>query len=723
MPELLLELLSEEIPARMQARAAEDLQRLVTEALKKERLQHEKIRAYVTPRRLALVVEGLHDKQPDMTEERKGPKVGAPEQAVQGFVKANGLVSIDQAEVRETPKGTFYFVVRTTDGRRTSDVLTELLNDILHDMRWPKSMRWGAWNFRWVRPLSGILAIFDGKPIKLGFDLKDSEVYFDQESQSFEDTYTPEYCREFGTLVATDTTVGHRFLSPDPIIVGSFADYRDKLRAAHVILGRDQRCFMIAEQANALAKAEGLSVKEAPALLEEVAGLVEWPEVLMGRIDEAFMDLPPEVLSISMSQHQKYFSTLDAEGELASRFLLVANMPAPEGSAIRANIVAGNERVLRARLADARFFWDQDRKRSLASRAPALADIVFHAKLGSLDQKVDRVQALAAEIARQIPGADLDRVRSAARLAKADLTSGMVGEFPELQGVMGRYYALADGEHTEVAEAIAEHYSPLGPNDRCPAAPVSVAVALADKIDTLVGFWAIDEKPTGSKDPFALRRAALGVIRLIVENRLRLPLRPLFESARQALGSLASAPVEDSLMAFFADRLKVALKDKGVRHDLVAAVFALKSTEGGSEDDLVRLLDRVAALERFLDSDDGANLLTAYRRAANIVRIEEKKDKVRYADGLDEARFAQDEERALFGALETARQAAGPALAGEDFGGAMAALARLRAPLDAFFDEVTVNAEDRVLRENRLRLLSRINDTLGQVADFSHIEG
>ena len=732
MPELLLELLSEEIPARMQARAADDLKRLVTDALKQAGLEFDSARAYVTPRRLALVVEGLPEKQPERKEERKGPKVGAPEQAIQGFMRASDLVSIDEAEVRDTPKGEFYFAVRLIAGLQTDRALESILVDAIDGLTWPKSMRWADEEVRWVRPLHNILAIYDGQIVPLRYDLVRTKVLSKEVEPSLsDDDYVMNRVQEFAdilarpdarqilqTLEGNAKTVGHRFLAPDPITVTSFADYRDKLQAAHVVLGRDQRRFMIAEQARVLAQAEGLAVKNAPALLEEVAGLVEWPEVLMGRIDEAFMDLPPEVLEISMSHHQKYFSTLDAEGRLANRFLVVANMPAPEGSAIRANIVAGNERVLRARLADARFFWDQDRKRSLASRAPALAEIVFHAKLGSLDQKVDRVQALAAEIARRIPDADLDRVRSAARLAKADLTTGMVGEFPELQGVMGRYYALADGEHAEVAEAIAAHYSPLGPNDRCPAAPVSIAVALADKIDTLVGFWAIDEKPTGSKDPFALRRAALGVIRLIVENRLRLPLRPLFEAARQGLGALASAPVEEALLAFFADRLKVALKDKGVRHDLVAAVFAL-----GGEDDLVRLLDRVAALESFLESDDGANLLVAYRRAANIVRIEEKKDQVAYGSGLDETRFAQDEERALFGALEAARQAAGPALDGEDFGAAMAAMAQLREPLDAFFDEVTVNAEDQALRENRLRLLSRINDTLGQVADFSHIEG
>ena len=463
-------------------------------------------------------------------------------------------------------------------------------------------------------------------------------------------------------------------------------------------------------------------------------GLVEWPVPLMGRIDAVFMDLPPEVLTTSMRSHQKYFSTLDGEGRLADRFLLVANMETPDAGA---TVVAGNERVLRARLADARFFWDQDRKRGLASRVPDLKDVVFHARLGTLDEKVDRLQALAVEIAKHIPGADIDRVRSAARLAKADLTAGMVGEFPELQGVMGRYYARHDGEHDEVAEAIAEHYSPLGPADACPSAPVSVAVALADKIDTLVGFWAIDEKPTGSKDPYALRRAALGAIRLIVENRLRLPLMPVFAAAARLLenrlergpAAKIAAPAKiavpgdpgetlPDLLAFFADRLRAVLKDKGVRHDLIAAVFAL-----GGEDDLVRLLDRVRALQTFLASDDGSNLLVAYRRAANIVRIEEKKDKVAYDGALDEGRLQQDEEHGLFAALNGVLGEAGPALRSEDYGAAMAALARLRGPVDAFFDEVTVNAADAAVRENRLRLLSRIGATLDRVADFSRIEG
>ena len=718
MPELLLELLSEEIPARMQARAADDLRQLVTEKLNAAGLTYKDAESYVTPRRLVLVVEGLPDRQPDVTEERKGPKVGAPEQAVRGFLKANGLASIDDAEVRETDKGRFHFVVRHVAGRPTAEVLTDVVIAAVEELPWPKSMRWGSTTGRWVRPLWSVLAILDGAPLRGALALGDAQ------QNGANVTW-------FG-----NRTMGHRFMAPDLFEVSSFADYRDRLRTAKVMLDRDERRRVIAEGAAALAETQGVRLREDPGLLEEVTGLVEWPVVLMGEIDRAFMDLPPEVLTTSMRAHQKYFPTEDAAGKLAARFIVVANMETADRGA---TIVAGNERVLRARLADARFFWDQDRKRSLASRAPELKEIVFHAKLGSLDEKADRMEALAVAIARHVPGADIDRVRSAARLAKADLTTGMVGEFPELQGVMGRYYALADGEHPEVARAIAEHYSPLGPGDRCPSEPVSVAVALADKIDTLVGFFAIDEKPTGSKDPFALRRAALGVIRLIVENKLRLPLAPVSGEAvrlyidqdcaavRQGLpqdtGQAFEKFYNSALSDFLSDRLKVALRDKGVRHDLIAAVFALKDQAGRGEDDLVRLLDRVGALDAFLASDDGANLLVAYRRAANIVRIEEKKDKTRYDGALDEGRLSEPEERALVQTLQQSAAAARPALQAEDFTAAMAALARLRRPVDDFFDKVTVNCDEPDLRANRLRLLSRIGATLGEVADFSRIEG
>ncbi|MDJ0945482.1 MAG: glycine--tRNA ligase subunit beta [Kiloniellales bacterium] len=691
MPELLLEVLSEEIPARMQTRAAEDLRRLVCEGLEEVGLKCSEAESFATPRRLALLVDGLPKRQPDAREEKRGPREGAPEQAIQGFLKANGLSSIDQAELRETDKGKVYFLVREVPGRRTAEVLPEVIGAALRALSWPKSMRWNAGAFRWVRPLHAVLAVFNGKRLTGAVELGAAEFAFG------------------------NRTVGHRFLAPKAFAVANFKDYKAKLKTAKVILDPAERKAIIEKKAAQLAAKQGLTVKSDPGLLEEVAGLIEWPVPLLGRIDQEFMDLPPEVLTTSLRSHQKYFVTQDETGRLADRFVIVSNMTTADRGK---TIVAGNERVLRARLSDARFFWDQDRKASLASRAPALKQIVFHAKLGTLDEKVDRMQALAAEIARHVPGADLDRVRSAARLAKADLTSGMVGEFPELQGIMGRYYARHDGEHEEVAEAIAAHYAPQGPNDACPSAPVSVCVALADKIDSLVGFFAVDEKPTGSKDPYALRRAALGVIRLIVENGLRLPLFEILEASARLYRSLGSEAVTGPLVDFFAERLKVALRDRGVRHDLISAVFAL-----GGEDDLVRLLARVEALEGFLGSDDGANLLVAYRRAANIVRIEQKKDKATYNGGAEASALAQDEEKHLFAALNRASETAGAALSKEDFTGAMAALAGLRRPVDAFFDHVTVNSEDAALRENRLRLLSAIGGTLGRVADFSKIEG
>jgi len=696
MAELLLELLSEEIPARMQARAAEDLRRLLCDKLEAAGLTFDGAAAHVTPRRLALVVDGLPKQQPDTVEERKGPRPDAPKQALQGFLKANGLAAIEEAELRETDKGAFYFAVRRRKGRATAKILPELIAETVRGLPWPKSMTWGMGQLRWVRPLHGVLAVLDGRALggELALDGAGARLAFG------------------------DRTSGHRFLAPKPFKVAGFADYAKKLALHKVMLDRDERRAAILAQAKKRAAAAKLVLKDDPALFDEVAGLVEWPVVLSGRIDADFMDLPPEVLTTSMRAHQKYLALLDRDGRPAPRFLIVANMEtADKGKAI----VAGNERVLRARLADARFFWDQDRRVPLRQRTPGLRDIVFHARLGTLDDKVDRVQVLAAEIARRAPGADVDRVTSAARLAKADLVTGMVGEFPELQGIMGRYYALHDGEHAEVADAIAEHYAPLGPTDACPSKPTSVCVALADKMDTLVGFFAIGEKPTGSKDPYALRRAALGVIRLIVENELRLPLRPLFELAYDngRFESAARAGAIDELLDFFAERLKVALRDRGVRHDLVAAIFA-----AGREDDLVRLLARVRALESFLGSDDGANLLVAYRRAANIVRIESKKDKTVFdGEEVDLSRLIAPEEKNLGTYILEAQSGAEDALTAEDFTGAMAALARLRRPVDVFFDRVTVNAEDADLRVNRLRLLSRIGATLDRVADFSKIEG
>lgn len=724
MAELLVELFSEEIPARLQARAAEDLRRLVCERLTAANLAFSEARSFVTPRRLALVVTGLPEQQPDLTEERRGPRVDAPEQAIAGFLKANGLSSVSEAERRETPKGAFYFVKRVKAGLATKRALPEVLEETLDQFPWAKSMRWAESDVRWVRPLRSILAVFAGEVLDFTYDLRRGSALGEVDGgkegirQAAEKRDAPGSAEAFMRLTAGRETFGHRFLAPRQFAVEDFDDYQAKLRAAKVILDPAERQAEIRRQTERLAARHHLTLKPDQALLDEVTGLVEWPIVLMGEIDDAFMDLPPEVLTTSMRTHQKYLALTDADGGLASRFLVVANMETPDDGK---TIVGGNERVLRARLADARFFWDQDRKVPLASRTTALEEIVFHEKLGTLDQKVDRIQALARALTAYIPEAEKDLVRSAARLAKADLVSGMVGEFPELQGVMGRYYALHDGEAPAVADAIAEHYSPLGPSDTCPSAPTSVAVALADKIDTLVGFFSIDERPTGSKDPYALRRAALGVIRLIVENRLRIPLLQAFDSA--ALSAPAAVRedwrrVSKDLLAFFADRLKVALRDQGVRHDLISAVFAV-----GGEDDLARLLARVDALARFLETDDGANLLVAYRRAANIVRIEEKKDKARYDGEADPVLFAQEEERRLLDALAFAERAADEADGKEDFTGAMAALASLRAPVDVFFDKVTVNADDPRLRANRLRLLSRIRGTLDRVADFSRIEG
>lgn len=702
MAELLLELLSEEIPARMQARAAEDLQRMVTEGLSKNGLTFERARAFVTPRRLALVVDGLPTAQPDVSEERRGPRVGAPQQAIDGFLKGAGVASLEDCEQRDTGKGVFWFAVISRKGRPAAEVVREIVEDALANFPWPKSQRWGAHAVRWVRPLHRITCLFGGAVVPVSF----------------------------GPVAAGDQTVGHRFLAPEPFTVETFAQYAERLRAAKVILDQDERRAFILTEAQRLAREEGLTLRPDDGLLAEVTGLVEWPVVLLGSIDEQFMDVPAEVLITSMRSHQKYFSLLRDDGSLAPRFVVVANRDTADGGAA---VVAGNQRVLRARLSDAKFFWDTDRRARLESRVPKLAERLFYARLGTIADKVRRMQALAKHLSFFVRGADKDQAMRAALLAKADLSSEMVGEFPELQGVMGRYYAINDGEPQAVADAVAEHYAPQGPGDRCPTAPVSVSVALADKLDTLIGFFGIDEKPTGSKDPFALRRAALGVIRLIVENGLRLPLMPLFDFAAAEVhatagtsGQMAARPgwpephyrESFELLDFFADRLKVHLKDAGTRHDLVSAVFAL-----GNEDDLVRLLARVTALETFLSSDDGANLLIAYRRAANIVRIEERKDGVTYGGAVDIDLLQQDEERALAERLAEVGMLVDRSLAGERFPDAMAALAHLRGPVDAFFDKVTVNTDQTAIRTNRLKLLSLIVSAMQTVADFSKIEG
>ena len=683
MSELLVELLSEEIPARMQDRARRDFERLVLDGLKEADLAHGASRAFATPRRIALVVEGLPARQPDRTEERKGPRVGAPDRAVEGFLKAAGLASLEECERRQQGKAEFWFAVRKVPGRPAREVLAEIVADAVGGLAWPKSMRWGDAPMRYVRPLRNVLAVFGGEALPGGVEIGGTEARLD----------------------FSDCTEGHRFMAPEAFPVAGFADYEAKLRAAFVLIDAEERMQRIRDGAP-----EG--VRLSTRLLAENAGLTEWPVPGVGGFDPAFLELPPEVLVTSMESHQRYFPMEDGAGGLAPRFLFVANIEAPDGNAA---VRAGNERVLRARLADARFFWDQDRVRPLEDRLPALDKVVFHAKLGSVGDKVRRLERLAEWLAPFVSGADAARCRQAVRLAKADLVTGMVGEFPELQGVMGRHYALGEGLDADIANALAEHYRPQGPGDSAPAGPVSVTAALADKFDTLAGFFSIDERPTGSRDPFALRRAALGIVRIVLENGLRLPLR---EAIAAALEGYEADEGGEALFAFFEDRLKAHLRERGARHDLVSAVFAL-----GDEDDLTRLMARVAFLERFVDEEDGANLLTAYKRAGSILAIEEKKDSASYTAAADPSAFAVEAERALHEALGRASAAAARAVAAEDFSAATQALATLRAPVDRFFDEVTVNAEDAALRVNRLRLLAGIRAATAGVADFSRIEG
>jgi glycyl-tRNA synthetase beta chain len=709
MAELLLELFSEEIPSRMQGRAREDLARLLGDKLKAAGLDFERVRTFATPRRLTAVVDGLPKRSPDVSEERKGPRVGAPEAAINGFLKAAGLKSFDQAEIREDKKGSFYVAVLEKPGRDTSDVVAEIVPEIVKSVPWPKSMRWGAGTLRWVRPLHAVLCLFDGKVVDFEID----------------------------GIRSGNRTRGHRFMAPKPFAVKSFKDYVAKLKDAFVILDGDERAALILKNARKLAEKEGLALVEDEGLLAENAGLTEWPVVLMGTFDEDFLSVPPEVLATAMKAHQKCFSLKKGE-KLANRFIVVANLKATDGGKA---ITAGNERVIRARLADAKFFYDQDRIDSLEDWVPKLQEITFHEKLGSQYDRVQRIFHLAREIAPLV-GADPDLAERAAILAKADLVSDMVGEFPELQGVMGHYYALEQKETPSVADAIAMHYKPVGPTDDVPREPVAVALALADKLHTLVGFWAIDEKPTGSKDPYALRRAALGVIRIVLENGLRLPLMSLLEDQLKeisnALGSIAKKRGETrgitrgevnwagrqveqgnvDLLAFFADRLKVYLRDQGARYDLIDAVFALPG-----QDDLLMIVARVEALGRFLDTEDGEHLLTGTKRAINILRIEEKKDGRTYDQPPDPALLQQPEEKALAKAVDEVEKTAAKAIADEDFEAAMAAMARLRAPVDAFFDHVTVNADDPKLRENRLRLLNQIRAATLEVADFSKIAG
>lgn len=685
--ELLLELLSEEIPARMQRRAIEDLAGLLRDKLAAAGIAAKTVRGFVTPRRLTVIADGIPGHQPDLREERRGPRVGAPAQAIDGFLRAAGLDRIEQCEMRDTGRGEFYFAVIERPGRAAAAVLPEIVQAAIVELPWPKSMRFPAASFRWVRPLTSVVCLFDSAVIPLRLD----------------------------RVPVGRTTRGHRFLSPDEFAVENASDYLQRLERAHVVLDQDRRREIIESGLQKLADAAGVQVKPDPGLLDEVTGLVEYPVVLMGRIDDASMALPPEVLATAMRTHQKYFTCLNPDGSAAPRFLFVANNKTPDDGA---TITAGNERVLKARLADARFFWDQDRKVPLASRVDALKQRVYHEKLGSVYDKVRRMEKLTAHLAVLITNADGSLAQRAALLAKADLSTGMVAEFPELQGIMGRYYAIPD-EGERVADAIAEHYKPLGPNDTCPTTPESIAVALSDKIDTLVAFFSIGERPTGSGDPFALRRAALGLIRLVTEKDLVIPLRAAFEFAAQLCGR-ASREIVGDLLDFVADRLKVHLRATGVRHDLIAAAFNPGEI---MEDDLVRLLKRVDALRSFISTDDGGNLLVAYRRASNIVAIEERKDTRRYDDIIDSVLLRLPEERALATSLTEEGRHVAVHLLHEDFSRAMDTLAALRRPVDEFFDKVTVNADDPELRANRLRLLSRIRATMNQVADFSQIEG
>jgi glycyl-tRNA synthetase beta chain len=698
MPELLIELFSEEIPARMQAKAAEDLKAMITNGLVDAGLTYEGAQVHATPRRLVLSVEGLNAKAADMLEERKGPRTDAPKPAIAGFLKSTGL-KLEELTVQDDKKGKFYIASIKKPGRAATDVVTELVPDVIRKFPWPKSMRWGAGQLRWVRQLLSIICTFDGEAVPF----------------------------EIEGIPSGNTTLGHRFLSSKKIEVRRFEDYAQKLHKAHVIVDANVRAETIRTEAKNLAFAQGLEMIEDEGLLKEVAGLVEWPVVLMGEFDKNFLSVPPEVIVTTIKNNQKCFALRDKTGKLANRYLLVSNMVAADGGK---TIVAGNNKVIAARLSDAKFFWDQDRKTKLEDLLPKLDSITFHAKLGSQGERVKRIEALAGEIAKTIK-ADVEKTKLAARLAKADLVTGMVGEFPELQGLMGHYYALDQGQDKEVAEAIRDHYKPQGPSDTLPTSAMGQAVSLSDKVFTLVGFWAINETPTGSKDPYALRRAALGTIRLILENKLRLKLLSVFEFAGSNL-PVADARLVGSidwygrqinkqlvdLLEFFADRLKVYLKDQGARHDLIDAVFSL-----GGQDDLLMIVRRVEALSKFLDSEDGKNLLAGVKRASNILKIEEKKDN-RSFNGLPNPQLLiQGEERDLHRAVSAAEANARKAVENEDFGAAMTAIAKLRGPVDAFFDKVTVNADDPSFRENRLKLLNRIRAATLAVADFSKIEG
>lgn len=711
MPDLLIELFSEEIPARMQGKASEDLKKLVTDGVVEGGLTYAGAAAFATPRRLVLTLDGLSAESPDTREERRGPKVGAPDKAVDGFCRGAG-VSRDALEIRDTGKGEFYFAVVEKKGRRAPEIVADVLENAIRNFPWPKSMRWGAGTLRWVRPLHSILCVLSSEE---GAEVVPLEV---------------------DGIRASDTTRGHRFLSPEELSVTSFEDYEAKLKRANVMLRPEERSEAIWQEAKNLAFASGLELVEDPGLLNEVAGLVEWPVPLMGEIGEEFLELPPEVLQTSMKEHQKFFSVRDPKSGRITRFVTVANMQTEDHGK---TILAGNQKVLAARLSDARFFWETDLRVAKAGMGPwldALGAMTFQSQLGTQAERIGRVKALSRELAPLV-GTDADLAEQAAGIAKADLSSEMVYEFPELQGLMGRYYSAEAGFPEEVALACEEHYSPLGPSDAVPERPVSVAVSLADKIDTLTGFWAIDQKPTGSKDPFALRRAALGVIRLLLVNNLRIGLEPLFANAIAALEMLQrdasqedvstldpsalmgnAAPKASDLLSFFHDRLKVHLRDEGIRHDVIDACLAMPGS-----DDLTLLVRRAEALSGFLGTDDGENLLQGFKRANNILTQAEEADGVEYSFGADEKFADTPEEKALFAALDTAEKRIKSAMQKEEFEEAMGAMAALRAPIDAFFEAVQVNSENQLLRRNRLNLLSMIRTTCQSVADLTKLEG
>jgi glycyl-tRNA synthetase beta chain len=672
MSEFLLELFSEEIPARMQKRAMEDLVRMLDEGFKKAGILNCEFDSFAAPRRLGVFVTGLPTATPETHEEKKGPKTNAPQAAIDGFVRAAGIASIAAARVESDPKkGDYYVVDVIKAGAKTTDIIAELVPNIIRTFPWPKSMHWGEGSLRWVRPLHRIVALFDGEIVPF----------------------------EIEGIKASNLTEGHRFHGNGVFEVTSFADYKAKMAAANVIIDREARKASILEQANEICANNGLALVDDIGLLEEVCGLVDKPFVILGEMDPAFLDLPPEVIRLTLRLNQKYFVANDkATGKLAPNFIVVSNVNAIDGGK---QIALGNARVLSARLNDARYFWDLDRKQSLESRVAKLDTLVFHEKLGSVGDKVKRIVELAGVIAPLV-GANVDEAKRAALLCKADLSTEMVGEFPELQGIMGRYYANNDGLSANIANAIAEHYKPVGPSDNVPTNPVSIAVALADKFDTLVGFFAIGEKPTGSGDPYALRRAALGIIRIILDNELRIPIDHF---------------VSVELITFFLDRLKIYLRDQGFEHDIIEAAYAK------NDDDLVRIVNRIKALSTFLKTPEGENLLAGYKRAANILKAEEKKGGFDIGTSVNPALFKENAETALFAAIGENSTLLDRFLAKEDFAGALGALSSLRAPIYAFLDDVLVNDADANIRLNRLALLSQLSQMMAKVADFECIRG